>query len=80
MNLPKELEFDRLTVEEKYYRAVPGYMKHLCSPYEAIYEKFGEDGLALIQDVSRRFGICIGMNVKKKTRFERRSTGWEISS
>ena len=25
MNLPEELEFDRLTFEEKYQRAVPGY-------------------------------------------------------
>lgn len=66
MSLPKELKFEKLTVEEKYYRAVPGYMKRLCSLYEAIYEKFGEDGLDLIRDVSRRFGTSIGMNVRKR--------------
>jgi len=66
MNIPKELEFKRLTVKEKYYRAVPGYMKRLCSLYEAIYEKYGEDGLGLIRDVSRKFGADIGMNVTKK--------------
>jgi len=66
MRLPKELEFKRLTVEEKYCRAVPGYMKRLCSLYEAIYEKFGDDGLDLIRDVSRRFGTSIGMNVRKR--------------
>lgn len=27
MNLPKELKFEQLTVEQKYYRAVPDYMK-----------------------------------------------------
>lgn len=66
MNLPEELEFERLTVEEKYYRAVPGYMKRLCSLYEAIYQRFGEDGLDLIRDVSSRFGTSIGMNVRKR--------------
>lgn len=66
MSLPKELEFERLTVEEKYYRAVPGYMKRLCGLYEAIYERFGEDGLDLIRDVSKRFGTSIGMNVRKR--------------
>jgi len=66
MKLPKELEFEKLTVEEKYHRAVPGYMKRLCSLYEAIYERFGDDGLDLIREVSRRFGGSIGMNVRKK--------------
>jgi len=47
MRLPKELEFEALSVEEKYHRAVHGYMKRLCSLYEAIYERFGDDGLEL---------------------------------
>lgn len=66
MNLPSELEFKRLTVEEKYYRAVPGYMKRLCTLYEAIYERFGDEGLGLIRDVSENFGANIGMNVRKR--------------
>jgi len=66
MKLPKELDFERLTVEEKYHRAVPGYMKRLCSLYEALYERFGEEGLDLIREVSKEFGTSIGRNVKKK--------------
>ena len=66
MNLPKELEFERLTFEEKYHRAVPGYMKRLCHVYEALYERFGEEGLDLIRRVSKEYGTGIGMNVKKK--------------
>ncbi|UCD18370.1 MAG: hypothetical protein JSV44_05525 [Candidatus Zixiibacteriota bacterium] len=66
MSYPKELEFDRLTVDEKYHRAVPGYMKRLCSLYEAIHRRFGESGLDLIRDVSREYGTSIGMNVKKR--------------
>jgi hypothetical protein len=66
MRLPGELEFERLTTEEKYHRAVPGYMRRLCSLYEAMYEKFGEDGLDLIREVSTEYGMAIGRNVRKK--------------
>lgn len=66
MDLPKELAFDRLSIEEKYYRAVPGYMKRLCGIYEAVRERFGNDGLELIREVSREYGSKIAVNVQKK--------------
>ena len=66
MNFPEELDFDRLSYEEKYHRAVPGYMKRIRDLYEAIHDRFGEEGLELIRDVSRKYGTRIGMNVKKK--------------
>jgi len=53
MTLPQELQFRRLTFEEKYRRAVPGYMKRICDLSEAIADRFGEEGLDLIRDVSR---------------------------
>jgi hypothetical protein len=66
MNLPKELDFERLSYEDKYHRAVPGYMKRIGELYEAIYERFGEEGLDLIREVSGRFGTTVASNVKKK--------------
>jgi hypothetical protein len=66
MNLPEELEFERLSIEEKFDRAVPGYMRRLRDLYEAIYERFGEEGLDLIRDVSEKYGTSIGTNVNKK--------------
>jgi hypothetical protein len=65
MLLPEELAFKRLSYEEKYHRAVPGYMKRLKDLYEAIHERFGEDGLDLIREVSREYGTRIGKNVQK---------------
>lgn len=53
MELPEELAFERLDPAEKYRRAVPGYMKRLRNVYEAVYERFGEDGLELIREWSR---------------------------
>ena len=66
MRLPQELEFERLTYEEKYHRAVPGYMKRLCSLYDAMVERFGDGGIDLIREVRTEFGCSIGMNVRKK--------------
>jgi len=66
MNLPEELDFERLSAAEKYGRAVPGYMRRLRDVYEAVVERFGEDGLDLIREVSARYGRQIAMNVKKK--------------
>jgi hypothetical protein len=66
MDVPEELAFERLSFEDKYHRAVPGYMRRLCGIYEALYEKFGKDGLDLIRDVSRKYGTQIGLNVKKR--------------
>jgi hypothetical protein len=66
MRIPEELAFERLTLEQKYHRAVPGYMKRLCRLYEAIHERFGEQGLQLIEEVSREFGDRIASNVRKK--------------
>ena len=66
MNLPEALKFDRLSFEEKYHRAVPGYMKRLRDLYEAIHERFGEEGLELIREVSREYGTRIAGNLNKK--------------
>lgn len=66
MELPEELKFDRLSYEEKYHRAITGYMRRLCEIYEAVYERFGEEGLELIRNVSADYGRRIAENVKKK--------------
>ena len=66
MELPGELEFERLSDEQKYLRAVPGYMKRIRDLYEAIHDRFGEEGLALIRQVSAAYGRRIGDNIGKK--------------
>jgi hypothetical protein len=66
MDVPEELEFERLSDSEKYHRAVPGYMKRLRDIYEAVYERYGDGGLDLIREVSTRYGTQIGTNVKKR--------------
>lgn len=52
MKLPPELDFERPTLEERYNRAVPGYMKRIADLYSAITDRFGDEGLELIREVS----------------------------
>ncbi len=66
MELPAELEFDRLGAEEKLQKAVPGYMKRIRGLYEAVYDRFGEAGLDLIRDVSSNYGAEIGANINRR--------------
>ncbi len=66
MQLPGELAFDRLPFDEKYHRAVPGYMRRIRDIYEALENRFGEEGLELIREVSREYGRRIAANVKKR--------------
>ena len=66
MELPQELQFEKLSLEEKYRRAIPGFMKRVADIYAAIYERFGEEGLELIREVSAGYGTRIGENVNKK--------------
>jgi hypothetical protein len=66
LELPEELNFKRRSFEEKYHRAVPGYMRRICELYEAIHDRFGVDGLELIREVSRNYGTRIAKNVNKR--------------
>lgn len=66
LNLPEELVFDRPVLEERYRRAVTGYMRRLNDVYEAINDRFGDEGLDLIRETSRRYGTRIGENIRKK--------------
>lgn len=66
MELPTELEFERLSAEEKLHKAVRGYMKRIRGLYSAVYDRFGEAGLELIRDVSSNYGAEIGSNINSK--------------
>jgi predicted hydrocarbon binding protein len=64
-DLPRELEFEHPSLEERHRRALSGYMRRIRDLYDAIHDRFGEEGLELIRDVSRAYGTRIAENVKK---------------
>ena len=73
MDVPSELEFERLDDAEKYHRAVPGYMRRLRDVYEAVYERFGEAGLdRLLSLISERPGAIAMSGKLRGTEHKRR--------
>jgi hypothetical protein len=66
VDLPEELRFERPNLQQRYDRAVAGYMRRMHALYQALERRYGEEGLDLIREVSRDFGTRIGTNVRKK--------------
>ena len=54
------------TIEQVYRSAVSGLYGRLRSNYDFLYRKFGDDGLKLIADMSREYGISIAERAKSR--------------
>ncbi len=57
---------DLRTLDQVYRSAVSGLYARLRSNYDFLYRKFGEDGLKLIADMSREYGLGIAQRAKKR--------------
>jgi len=57
---------DERTLEQVYRNAVNGLYARLRSNYDFIYRKFGDDGIKLITDMSREYGISIAARARDK--------------
>ena len=64
--LPPGIRLDLLAIEERYDSAVRGLMKRINSLYTAIVDRFGEDGLDLIREVSTQQGRKIARSMKER--------------
>jgi hypothetical protein len=54
------------TMEQVYRSAVSGLYARLRSNYDFLYRKFGEEGLKLIEDMSREYGITVAERAKSR--------------
>lgn len=59
-------EDDNRTLEQVYHSAVKGLYARLRSDYDFLYEKFGDEGLKLISDMSRQYGLTIAGRAKDR--------------
>jgi len=59
-------EKDPRTIEQVYRSAVSGLYSRLRSNYDFLYRKFGDEGLELIADMSREYGISVAERAKSK--------------
>lgn len=62
------LHSDKRSLEQKYRSAVDGLYARLKSNYDFLYEKFGEQGLQIIADMSRRYGLEVAEKAKKRVK------------
>lgn len=56
------------SLEQKYRSAVAGLYARLRSNYDTIYEKFGDEGIKLIADMSRRYGLEVAERARKRVK------------
>ena len=54
------------TLEQVYRSAVSGLYGRLRSNYDFLYRRFGKDGLKLIEDMSREYGLSVAKRAKAK--------------
>jgi hypothetical protein len=57
---------DQRTLEQVYRSAVSGLYARLRSNYDFIYRKFGDDGMKLIADMSREYGLSIAARARTR--------------
>jgi len=55
---------DERTLEQVYRSAVSGLYARLKSNYDFLYRKFGDDGIQLIADMSREYGLSIAARAR----------------
>ena len=57
---------DNRTLEQVYRSAVSGLYARLRSNYDFIYQKFGDEGLKLISEMSREYGLSVAERAKSR--------------
>ena len=57
---------DPRTLEQVYRSAVSGLYARLKSNYDFLYRKFGKDGLKLIEEMSREYGLSVAKRAAAK--------------
>lgn len=57
---------DDRTLEQVYRSAVSGLYARLRSNYDFLYRRFGKDGLKLIEEMSREYGLSVAQRAKSR--------------
>jgi hypothetical protein len=57
---------DPRTLEQVYRSAVSGLYGRLRSNYDFLYRRFGKDGLKLIEEMSREYGLSVAKRAKTR--------------
>jgi hypothetical protein len=60
------MDENQRTLEQVYRSAVNGLYGRLRSNYDFLYRRFGKDGLKLIEEMSREYGLSVAKRAKTK--------------
>ncbi|MBL7190913.1 hypothetical protein ISS30_04400 [bacterium] len=66
IKLPDGVVRGEIPIDVRYRRNLRGLLSRINGLYTAIVERFGEEGLQLIRDVSTEYGRDIGLRVKER--------------
>lgn len=63
IKLPPDVKIDEIPVDARYRGVLRGLLTRIKGLYEAIYERYGEEGLQLIREVSAGYGNEVARKV-----------------
>ncbi|MBS1262129.1 MAG: hypothetical protein MAG453_01468 [Calditrichaeota bacterium] len=66
IKLPPGVEIEEVPLDKRYRSNLRGLLVRIRKLYEALEDRFGEDGLELIRDVSREYGDEIAQRVRAR--------------
>lgn len=68
MKIPPGVDYSLVPVEKKYKTVTTALLKRILTIYKGIYNRFGEEGLDLIREVSQNYGKEIAELGKKRVK------------
>jgi len=66
IRLPQGIEIEEIPLDKRYRSNLKGLLIRIRKLYEAIVDRFGEDGLRLIEEVSANYGQEISARVRAR--------------
>ncbi len=65
IKLPEHIQIDEVPIDARYRGVLRGLLTRIKGLYEAIYNRYGDDGLDLIREVSTAYGHDVAIRVRK---------------
>jgi hypothetical protein len=65
IELPEDIRIPEVPLEKRYRSVTAGLTRRIKILYEAIYDRYGDDGLSLVRQVSEKYGREISDRASK---------------
>lgn len=66
IELPEGVVVEEVPIEKRYRSVTAGLLKRIKRLYDTIYQRYGEEGLNLIREVSRSYGLELVERAKER--------------